>query len=135
MFAFASKRTTKWACKTRLRGILNAGGDIRQDWDIEKAFELGDKTVGVPVLTTLYSKMKNDPMPVDLPAMWKQLGIEPDGRTVHLERRRAPRRDSPRAYKPRLRKTCPSSPALTPPFTSAIYAGRTRSHSRKTVSS
>ena len=74
----------KLGLQDALRGILDAGGDIRQDWDLEKAFELGDKTVGVPVLTNLYAKMKNNPMPVDLPAMWKKLGVEPDGKTVHL---------------------------------------------------
>jgi hypothetical protein len=115
-----------------LRGILNAGGDIRQDWDIEKAFEVGDKTVGVPVLMNLYSKMKNDPMPVDLPAMWKKLGVEPEGRTVHLND------DAPLAA---IRRALTSPESAKPvqsgvnaAHTSAIYAGRTRAASRKTVS-
>jgi len=64
-----------------LRGILNAGGTINQDWDIERALAVGDKTTGTTVLTDLYHQMANRPDPVDLAALWKQLGIsgEPNG--------------------------------------------------------
>ena len=58
-----------------LRGILNAGGTINQDWDIERAFAVGDKATGTTVLTDLYRQMGNQPDPVDLAALWKQLGI------------------------------------------------------------
>jgi hypothetical protein len=64
-----------------LRGILNAGGTINQDWDIERALAVGDKATGTTVLTDLYHQMANQPVPVDLAALWKQLGIsrEPNG--------------------------------------------------------
>jgi predicted metalloprotease with PDZ domain len=61
-----------------LRGILNAGGTINQDWDIERAFAVGDKVTGTTVLTDLYRQMANQPDPVDLAALWKQLGISRD---------------------------------------------------------
>jgi predicted metalloprotease with PDZ domain len=67
-----------------LRGILNAGGDIRYDWKLEEALKAGDRATGLTVLTDLYAKMKDRPMPVDLSTKWKQLGIESDGKTVHL---------------------------------------------------
>jgi hypothetical protein len=67
-----------------LRGILNAGGDIRQDWKLEDALKIGDRATGVSVLSDLYAKMKDRPMPVDLAALWKQLGVEKDGQTVRL---------------------------------------------------
>lgn len=67
-----------------LRGILDAGGDIRRDWDLEGALKIGDRATGVSVLADLYAKMKDQPMNVDLPAMWKQLGVESDGVRVHL---------------------------------------------------
>jgi hypothetical protein len=67
-----------------LRGILTAGGDIRQDWKLEDALKTGDRATGVSVLTELYTKMKDRPMEVDLAALWRQLGIESDGKTVHL---------------------------------------------------
>jgi hypothetical protein len=61
-----------------LRGILNAGGTINEDWEIERAFAVGDKATGTTVLTDLYRKMRARPDPVDLPALWKQLGISRD---------------------------------------------------------
>jgi hypothetical protein len=75
-------------------------------------------------------------MPVDLPAMWKQLGVEPDGRTVHLND------DAPLAA---IRRALTSPDSAKPvqsgahaapqgAHASAIYAGRTRSASRKTES-
>ncbi|MGA8143721.1 MAG: hypothetical protein WB987_07520 [Candidatus Acidiferrales bacterium] len=67
-----------------LRGILNAGGDIRDDWPIEKALTMGDQATGVTVLLPLYEKMKNQPYEVDLPAIWKELGVERDGGTVRF---------------------------------------------------
>ena len=67
-----------------LRGILDGGGDIREDWDIEKALKMGDQAAGVAVLEKLYLEWKDKSMHVDLPAMWKQLGVEPDGATVRL---------------------------------------------------
>jgi hypothetical protein len=67
-----------------LRGILLAGGDIRHEWPLDKALEAGDHATGVTVLKTLYDKMKNDPYPVDLPALWKELGIALDGQTVRF---------------------------------------------------
>ncbi len=59
-----------------LRGILAAGGNIEGDWPVERAFEAADNATGVPVLTGLYSRMKDAPMAPDLPALWKQLGVE-----------------------------------------------------------
>jgi hypothetical protein len=67
-----------------LRGILESGGDIREDWDLEKALSIGDKTTGVSVLRPLYDKMKDQPYNVDLPALWTQLGIERDGNSVRF---------------------------------------------------
>lgn len=59
-----------------LRGILNAGGNITQDWEIEQAFAAGDKATGTHVLTDLYHEMRDHPAPVDLPALWQKLGIQ-----------------------------------------------------------
>jgi hypothetical protein len=59
-----------------LRGILSAGGDIRQDWDLDKTLSVGDRATGVSVLTLLYRKVKDKPGDVDLAALWKQLGVK-----------------------------------------------------------
>lgn len=67
-----------------LRAILNAGGNITQDWKLEDALKAGDHATGVTVLADLYTKMKDRPMDVDLATMWKRLGIESDGKAVRL---------------------------------------------------
>lgn len=67
-----------------LRAILNAGGDIRYDWPLTQALRIGDQAVGVPVLVSLYDKMKDRPYEVDLAAMWKDLGVERAGDTVRF---------------------------------------------------
>ena len=61
-----------------LRGILDAGGTINEDWEIERAFAVGDKATGTTVLTDPYRERRAQPDPVDLPGLWKQLGISRD---------------------------------------------------------
>jgi hypothetical protein len=58
-----------------LRGILD-GGNITEDWDIEKALALGDKATRTNVLESLYKEMRDKPAPVDLDQLWKKLGVE-----------------------------------------------------------
>jgi hypothetical protein len=66
-----------------LRGILEAGGDIRDDWEIEKAFQIGDRATGVGVLAKLYSEWKANPVLVDMTGFWGSLGVEVrDGKVV-----------------------------------------------------
>jgi len=67
-----------------LRGILDAGGNITQDWPLEKALDIGDRATGVAVLRPLYDKMKDQPYNVDLPALWAQLGIVQEGEKVRF---------------------------------------------------
>src|SRR6201984_490656 len=68
-----------------LRGILDAGGDIRKEWNLEDALRTGDRAVGVSVLQPLYTKMKDRPVRVDLDSLWMQLGVRSDGASVHFE--------------------------------------------------
>jgi hypothetical protein len=42
-----------------LRGIIDAGGDIRKDWNLEDALRTRDRAVGVSVLHPLYMRMKD----------------------------------------------------------------------------
>jgi hypothetical protein len=58
-----------------LRAILDHGGVISEDWDIETALSIGDKATGTTVLEDLYGKMRDKPAPVDLDQMWKRLGL------------------------------------------------------------
>jgi hypothetical protein len=59
-----------------LRAVVNAGGTIEVEWPLAKALRIGDEAIGVPVLSELYEKMKGSPYPVDLSALWKELGVE-----------------------------------------------------------
>lgn len=59
-----------------LRAILAAGGTIEAEWPLAKALRIGDDAIGVPVLSELYEKMKGAPYPVDLGALWKELGVK-----------------------------------------------------------
>lgn len=59
-----------------LRAILKAGGTIESDWPLVRTLEIGDRATGVPVLRELYDKMKATPAPIDLSALWKDLGVE-----------------------------------------------------------
>jgi len=109
-----------------LRGILNAGGDIRYDWKLEEALKAGDRATGLTVLIDLYAKMKDQPMPVDLSTMWKRLGIESDGKSVHLNE------DAPLAAIRRAitsPDSAKSSQSATNARPSAVYAGRSVSSS------
>lgn len=112
-----------------LRGILNAGGDIRDDWDIEKTLKTGDHAVGLEVLQKLYAQWKDKPVQVDLATMWKDLGVEADGATVRLKDD-APMASIRRAIetgsagvKAVADGTADSDPRGTRP--TAIFAGRT----------
>jgi hypothetical protein len=58
------------------RAILKAGGTIESNWPLTRAIEIGDRGTGVPVLREFYDKMKATPAPVDLSALWKELGVE-----------------------------------------------------------
>ena len=72
-----------------LRGILDAGGDIRREWNLEDALRTADRAVGVNVLQPLYTRMKDMPVDVDLDSLWTQLGIQPDGSSVRFDDRAA----------------------------------------------
>jgi hypothetical protein len=59
-----------------LRGINRGGGNINEDWDIQKTLALGDKATGTSVLRDLYQAMRDKPAPVDLDQLWSKLGIQ-----------------------------------------------------------
>ena len=68
-----------------LRGIQAAGGSIAERWDLARALEAGDRATGVPVLQELHRRMGSAPVDVDLPALWKRLGVVPGGGGVTFD--------------------------------------------------
>jgi predicted metalloprotease with PDZ domain len=62
-----------------LRAILWHGGNISVRWELARALDEGDRATGVPVLADLHRRMGQAPYPVDLPALWKRLGVKLTG--------------------------------------------------------
>jgi hypothetical protein len=67
-----------------LRAILNAGGNITEDWEIDKALAIGDKATGTDVLKNLYHRMRDKPAPAELDELWKKLGVKLTGDGVEF---------------------------------------------------
>jgi hypothetical protein len=59
-----------------LRGVLDAGLSMHTSATAMEVFEAGDEAIGMNVLVPLYENMKADPYPVDLEALWADLGVD-----------------------------------------------------------
>jgi hypothetical protein len=105
-----------------LRGILDAGGDITHDWDLEQALKIADRATNTTVLSVLYAEMKDKPMRVDLAGMWNDLGITSEGKSVRLV-------DS--APSAAIRRAITEPPATTHAPARSVIAGRTTAHAVK----
>lgn len=70
-----------------LRAIVAAGGTIDRDWPIEQTFSIGDTATGTHVLTEMYNKWSSSPVEVDLPALWKELGVRRSAEGVEFDAR------------------------------------------------
>lgn len=69
-----------------LRGILAADGSIAVNWPIHKVLSVADHATGTRVLAKLYRKMgERSFAPVNLDALWKQLGIRTLAKTVTFD--------------------------------------------------
>jgi hypothetical protein len=71
-----------------LRGMLEAGGDVRAAWSLEQALEAGDRAVGGGwnVLSRLHAAQGTTPVSVDLDALFRRLGVSrAGGRVVYDE--------------------------------------------------
>lgn len=58
-----------------LQGVLAAGGNYAVAWPVGRVLATADAAVGQSTLAELYAQMKDDPYPVDLPALWRALGV------------------------------------------------------------
>jgi hypothetical protein len=59
-----------------MRGILEAGGNITEEWTVERVMEVGDQATGTTVLTDLYQQMKATAVQTDLDDLWRRLGVQ-----------------------------------------------------------
>jgi hypothetical protein len=72
-----------------LRAINRVGGTIESDWPLERAIEVGDHATHGETLMELYKQMASKPVAVDLPDLWKQLGVVRGDHRVTFENRAA----------------------------------------------
>jgi len=68
-----------------LRAVLRESGGLSSDWPIERILRTGDAAVGTHTLEDLYAQMKDAPVTPDLMALWRQLGVVPEGASVRLD--------------------------------------------------
>jgi hypothetical protein len=70
-----------------LRGVLAAGGNIGVNSTVEYMLGLGDKAVGVPLLSELYGQWAAAALPSsdELDTLWQRLGVVADGDGVRLD--------------------------------------------------
>lgn len=78
------RSANRFGLQHALRAIL-AAGNLETDSALEPLLAIGDRAVGLPVLAELYAAMKDRPAPADLDALWRRLGVRPDGEGVRLD--------------------------------------------------
>jgi hypothetical protein len=75
------KRTdNRFGLQDALRAILADGGTLEHRWALREALNTGDRGTGVNVLTETYDAWRAKPIRVDLDELWRQLGVERQGR-------------------------------------------------------
>jgi hypothetical protein len=77
----------RFGLQDALRAVLRASGGLSADWPIERLLRTGDAAVGTSSLEDLYAQMKDTPVAPDLMALWRQLGVEPEGAALRLDDR------------------------------------------------
>jgi hypothetical protein len=79
------KRTNnRFGLQDALRAVAQASGGLASDWLIARVLSTADAAVGTSALADLYAQMKDAAVTPDLAALWKNLGIEPDGESIRL---------------------------------------------------
>jgi hypothetical protein len=59
-----------------IRAILNAGGNGREHWSLERVLNAGDEATKTTVLTDLHDQLGLKPGTTDLEDLWKNLGVK-----------------------------------------------------------
>jgi len=67
-----------------LRGIEASGGSVAQMWDFDRLLQTADASVGAPVLGPMHDRMVHENWSVDLPGLFRDLGVALQGNAVTL---------------------------------------------------
>jgi hypothetical protein len=65
----------KQSLQTALRAAMVAGHDTTVARTPDEFFAAADRALGEPMLGPLYARWATKPVPVDLPALWRDLGV------------------------------------------------------------
>lgn len=68
-----------------MRGILKAGGNITEDWTVERVAQVGGQATGTTVIADLYKQMKATAVHTDLDDLWRRLGVQVKDGTVTFD--------------------------------------------------
>jgi hypothetical protein len=68
-----------------LRAVVAAGGTIDKEWPLSRVLNIGDQATGTHVLEDMYTQWSEAPVPVDLPTLWEQLGVQSGSNPVKFD--------------------------------------------------
>jgi len=68
-----------------LRAIVAAGGTLSERWPLTRALETGDRATGTTALMDTYHTLADHPRDIDLPALWRKLGVSTQTGSVHYD--------------------------------------------------
>jgi len=68
-----------------LRAVVASGADIEAHWDVTRFLDVGDAATGTDALHDVYREMAMAPGTVDLPALWRRLGVKVEADRVTFD--------------------------------------------------
>ena len=68
-----------------LRLTVAEGGNITQEWTVERFNAAGARASGTEVLAELYDCLKDTPRVIDLSGLWRDLGVTMEGRQTRFD--------------------------------------------------
>jgi hypothetical protein len=80
--AIRSQSEQRFSLDDAMRGILAAGGDTAVRWTMLETLATGDRAIGASTLVDLYREHAAQAVAVDLPALFRKLGVRRQGQQV-----------------------------------------------------
>lgn len=71
--------------KQGLVGLLDAGGAMTESWSMDRVVDTADAAVGRTAFRAVWAAHRESAVAVDLPALWRALGVVESGSTVRFE--------------------------------------------------
>ncbi len=68
-----------------LRAIVATGADVEAHWEVTKLLDVGDAATGTHALHDVYGELALAPGTVDLPALWRRLGVHVEADRVTFD--------------------------------------------------